>query len=381
MAYDIYQQVFCLSMKICGASNTTGTRDQLQAIVTQKVTQFFAQVATTDEWEIAWGPVVWQIPVVSDVADQAMGVLYNKTRNLYQIAIAATNPSSKFDIFVEDLAVRPDWMLQLPADPAITVSFGNYAALGILLAMTPESGQPGAGQTVAQFFQALNASAGAQVVVSGHSLGGGLAPLLACSLKKQGVFGSGIANVHAYPTAAPTVADQAFATAFAAAFPATTPGSQPYQQWNTVLYNGRDIVPHAWAHPQSPGLGDITATPIQGYGMFWTSLVIAAAVAALQQEAIQIASDATGDPYVPVPSSKLFTAAQSAGQITTTSALVSEITYQHVRAYIDFYGVGTLVNAAEMEQLIHVPMTSMIAHAASIATAATALAAAPEGVE
>ncbi|AJP70952.1 lipase family protein [Sphingomonas hengshuiensis] len=367
--YDIYQQIFGISMKICGAANTQGTPATLAPIVTAKLTALFKAFAPNDQWDIVWGPAVWQAPG-SKAADQTLAVCYNQTSNLYQIAIAATNPSSRFDILVEDLDVAPVLMQPLPGDPSVRISAGNHAAMDVLLKMVPLSGQAGSGQTLVQFLTAQTPRADAQLVVAGHSLGGGLTPLLAYSLLKQGAFGTRWASLSTYPTAAPTVADKAFAAAFKAAFPPTDAGTPTRAQFNAVLYNGLDIVPHAWATASTPQLGDITASTQPG-AMFLTSAAVAVAVGGLRLEALAMVDYVS--PYITVPSSQLFPGKQQIAEIETIKQFESELLYQHIGAYIDAFGLGSLVDTSEMEQEIGVPLMPLLLRAATRMEAAEAV--------
>ncbi|WP_448663630.1 lipase family protein [Sphingomonas sp. CJ20] len=371
--YDLYQQVFCVSLKVCGSAEGKGTPAYLAGLSANKLKQLFAQLAVTDEWEIAWGPAVWQHKS-GGAADQTMAVCHNKTKNLYQIAIAATNPKSIFDI-KEDLAVRPKNMKPLPGDPNAKISNGDFIALGNLTTMTPTTGFPASGQTLAQFLKMLP-PANAQLVVSGHSLGGGLAPLLAYSLLKQGLLGTGWSQMNVYPTAAPTVSDQAFATAFAAAFKPTAAGTADYRQWNAVLYNGNDIVPHAWSTTQSPELQDVTASGKKGAAMFWADAPMALEVHALRVRAIGMVGSES--PYITIASSKLFTGEQQK-KIWDQVGLDRTALYQHIAAYIDFFGVNALVSPAEAEAMIQPGLLQLLSDGAGEGTIAQEATAAAEG--
>src|ERR1700744_2391193 len=94
---DIYQQIFCLSVKVCSVATDTGPAGRLQAMLMDNLQTFLTDPAFAggDIWEMPWGPVVWQSPH-SSFADQAVAVCYNKTRNIYVVPIAATNPRSPF---------------------------------------------------------------------------------------------------------------------------------------------------------------------------------------------------------------------------------------------------------------------------------------------
>lgn len=351
--YDIYQQIFAVSMKVCGAAGQVGTPQSLAQAAATKLNTLFD--ALDDGWSIVWGPAVWQ-SFGSQVADQTLVVCYNQSQNLYQVAIAATNPKSKFDIYIEDLAVEPVLMRGLPADPKLKISDGNYIALHALTTMVPPVGQAGEGQTLVQCLQGITDPGGAKLVVSGHSLGGGLTPLLAYTLYADKVLGAGWGPIATYPTAAPTVGDQAFATAFASAFPAVNEGTANWSLWNKVLYNGRDIVPHAWSTTATPQLNDITAG--SSGQMFNTSGAIAVLVEGLRLKALSMVD--YDSPYITVPNDALFVGAQQTVPIDSLSSLESELLYQHIAAYIDQFQVQALMTPAEMDALIAVPLMTLL---------------------
>ncbi len=179
-------------------STDTGTAEQLQATLATNLEMLLANsnFAATDSWELAWGPVVWQFPY-SNVTDQAVAVCYNETQNYYVVPIAATNGHSAFDVFLEDMATMPAFMQANPIAGAGNLSYGNYVALEVLLNLASD------GQTLSAYLSSI-ASNTDNLVFSGHSLGGGLAPLLAYALYPDGTSGSGWNNVYTFPTAGPT---------------------------------------------------------------------------------------------------------------------------------------------------------------------------------
>jgi|AGTN01.3.fsa_nt_gi Lipase (class 3). len=355
---NIFQQVFSLSLGICGASKQTGTVDSLQSYLAGKLNALLENpdFSNGDQWTLAWGPIVWQSPH-SNVADQALAVCYNKTKNVYVVPIAATSPSSPFDIFLEDLAVSPGFMRTLGGSTGPSLSYGNYVALQVLLSLE----DPNNKGSLAGFLAAAASTSGT-VVFNGHSLGGGLAPLLAYSLYPAGTAKSGWENVYVYPSAGPTTADSTFASAFNTAYPVETVVTGTYQIWNANQYNGRDIVPHAWSTSAGgPTLTQVTAAVSRVFKpMFVTSLEMTAIIAGAREAAIGLASDAAGaDPYTQVSSNLLFTADQQTSPLTDEKQLAAEVLYQHTTAYVNAYGVGTLFGDSAAE-VIHPPLLPLL---------------------
>jgi hypothetical protein len=285
------------------------------------------------------------------------------------VPIAATSPVSPFMVLIEDAAIVPPvYMRPNPSANAGNLSYGNYVALEALLNLVSN------GQTLGQYLRGA-AAASNSLVICGHSLGGGLTPLLAYALYPQGTTNSGWQNVYTYPTAGPSTADATFQTVFNNAYPIVTPSGFPgYGMWNANQFNGRDIVPHAWSvNSAGPNLNQITATH-DNSGMFQTGWVMLGEVSILQQVAVNYASGLGGtNPYMQTNNNLLWTAAQQTVPINTNAELESEIYYQHVTAYIGEFGVGSLFPPSVVTQNIAPPLLHMVR---GVAGAAAKLAAA-----
>jgi hypothetical protein len=364
--YDLYQQVFCLSLVIDTAWDKTGDVSSLETILTGNINTLLsnAEFNNGDSWSLVWGPVVWQAPG-SQVVDQAMAVCYNSTQNFYVVPISATSPCSAYDIFFEDMASPANFMLPFPNGGPGMVSAGNSAALQVLLAM--QSG----GQTLSAFLGTPNPND--SVAFCGHSLGGGLTPLLAYALFPKGTSGSGWKNVYTYPTAGPATADQAFATAFSAVFP-IVPG-KGYRMWNANQYNSYDIVPNAWSGlPTAPGISQIAA----GFdkdtkAMFYTDFSMGAEVAVLQTIATTLAEGTTGaNTDAAVNCNQLFSGPRDNGKLTSNAMLESEIAYQHTVAYSQAFGVTSLFPDGVIRAMIQPPLLVLVPGVAGAGANATA---------
>ncbi|SEL46067.1 Lipase (class 3) [Stigmatella aurantiaca] len=372
---NIFQQVFCLSTKICSAAKDRGSAKSLAATLKSNLESLYANAdfANGDRWSTSWGPVVWQAPF-SNVADQAVAVCFNETQKFYVVAIAATNPNSLFDGF-EDLAASPLHMQPLANPPGGSTTAGNWVALQAILTQMMSAGQP-----LGPFLKGV-ASADATLVFCGHSLGGGLAPLAAASLYPTGTASSGWKNVYTYGSAGPATADSTFAAAFNKAFPATAAGQEPYAVWNANQYNLHDVVPNAWAPGKTaPGLAQITAsTQSPTEAMFYTNPLFMLVVAALRTMTQSLASypDGRGNPYVALNNNPFFTGARQAGQITSSTLLEKEILYQHIQAYLEAFGVTGLFPAEEVNGTIRPPLLTLArtASAACVTAEATTCAA------
>ncbi|NYT42807.1 hypothetical protein HZY97_18685 [Sphingomonas sp. R-74633] len=323
---------------------TTYLQTELDALVGD------ADFNNGDDWQIVWGPAVWQAPF-SDYSDQAAAVCYNSTQNFYVVPISATNPNSPYNVFFEDLGAVPFYMVAGPGTGKVSV--GNSAGLQALLSL--EAG--GAG--LADFLKGVASSAD-DLVFCGHSLGGGLTPLLAYALYPGGTTGSGWGNVYTFPTAGPTTGDSVFAAAFNAAYPVVDAGGG-YQMWNANQYNAHDLVPNAWAPGSTgPGLAQVTTGIVPWTtAMYYTGVKMSGEIAALRTIAENFAGG-SANPYVATNNNALFTGAREYGEISDSTTLAKEILYQHTTAYNVEFGVTTLFDAAEVQATIQPPLLPLV---------------------
>lgn len=376
-SFDTFQQIFSLSLLANKVWLNTGSQDALQQQLQYDLSAFLncpppsnagnsqypalnptaAIQNQIGNWQVVWGPVVWQDPAnSSDVADNAMYVAYAPqvqfpaltvgnttipatTTAAYVIAIAATNPCSSYDWLTEDFDVSQcvaynGWNPQtFPPTAANTpvglgvpvISMGTAIGISRLLALQSPTGAVAAGTTLQQFLTGLGQGGslkGATVVTAGHSLAGALSPTLALYLSQQGYFAG--ATQYVFPTAGATPGNAAFANVFAKQFPAATAANspQPYQQWNQVLWNHYDIVPHAW--------NVTTLAAIPGlYGTLPTD--VAATIDALATSATAQSTRSLVD-YVHLQNQELQGTLQPPA-ITSLETFVEQAGIQHMEMY------------------------------------------------
>lgn len=179
------------------------------------------KLATRGEWELAWRPR----PAHGGFAYVAR----RRGENTFCLAIRGTNPAlepSFFQNAFSDARVleRSPW--DAPALDGAFIAKGTDVAARILLKLTD-------GTRTMEEWLAAELPAGATLVVTGHSLGGCLATVLAARLRHT--LG-GRATVTPVTFAAPTAGN----TEWARFFESTFPDAQRY-------YNVLDVVPRAWA--------------------------------------------------------------------------------------------------------------------------------------
>lgn len=273
--YDIVQTSFVFSFLANSASNTTGTPAALAAQLNGNITNYISSAGTSlagvSDWEIAWGPGIYQASG-DQMADNAAVVVFSPTLNVYVLAIAGTNPEDPYDWIIEDLEVGPKLMVNFPvaltakptpidADTSVAqVSLGT--ALGIYYVMTSTVGaSTNTNFTQLQaYLSTLEPKAGATLIVAGHSLGGALSATLGLELVTS--IGTNLSsnwaasNILTLSTAAPSPGNGAFSTLWASKLPVTSaanvvpnlplnPGNQ-ITSFNAPVWDTYDVVPHAW---------------------------------------------------------------------------------------------------------------------------------------
>lgn len=238
--YNLQQQAFAvsaLSNSVGGVQNDN--QQQLEQLLAQDITAKLTSPifkSFIGDWTICWGPAVF-VKDKDDVADNAMYAAQNQSTKDIVVGIAGTNAVSKVDI-AEDMDVGNT--VPFPGASGAWVAQGTWGGVRALERMIDSTSK----QTLLDFLNGQQT--GANLIFSGHSLGGALTPVFALDLLvNHPLEVSNFSNVYTYPTAGPTPGNDAFASFYATKFP-PGPGSG-WQLWNENVWNSLDAVPHAWS--------------------------------------------------------------------------------------------------------------------------------------
>jgi hypothetical protein len=211
------------------------------------------------DWEIVWGPAVYTFHLPdAKFQDNMMYVAQQKSDpSNYVVGIRGTNSHAIWDFIVEDLLVlhKIPWTMPegVVAEGQPTISQSTQDGLNVLLYdLVPMQGIPGFGHSITAFLNDRAALGKINVLFTGHSLGGALAPTLALWFKQsQNIPGNwdpnGNATISTVPFAGPTVGNADFAKLF----------DQQLGNACERIHNTLDIVPHAWEIKQLKELPDL----------------------------------------------------------------------------------------------------------------------------
>ncbi len=134
-------------------------------------------LTTNGKWDIAWGPAI------SSGNANLVYIVKNTTDNItsYAIAIRGTNVSSLADI-IQDVDIKPtEFTFGMPGD-----SISNGSMTGFTNIINSVDSQNGT--TMEQYLESISSSQKIPLFITGHSQGGGLAPIVAYWVMNHDLF-------------------------------------------------------------------------------------------------------------------------------------------------------------------------------------------------
>lgn len=253
----VQQQMAALAFVAYLGEELTGSDDKVEGELYPCLeAQLAAEPLTDGKWTLAWGPAVYKF----DIAHYDDNMLYvvRAAADPAHLAIATrgTNAKAILDWLLEDLDVDHQVAWRYGDAPSgAKISQATENGLRVLQTMVPASG-PVPNQTLTQFLETYSQANGAlQIHVTGHSLGGALAPTLALWLAdtRRDWDASGQSTIAVVSLAGPTAGNAAFA-----AYSDSRIGSS-----TTRLHNPYDVVPLAWNHATMGTIAGLYAPTIE----------------------------------------------------------------------------------------------------------------------
>jgi len=191
------------------------------------------------------------------------------------------------------------------------------------MTLVPGPSQPGFAETLPEFLRS-ELSANASLVITGHSLGGALSPVVALTLsdRRNQWDPNGWATLSCVPSAGPTPGNQDFATYYDSKLGEVT----------TRVHNSIDVVPHGWLQP------DLAQIP----NLYSPSIAPDVLVQGLADTAIAISQ--SGNYAQIVPAAPAVSGSVNAALISASNTdfqnFVTQMIYQHVDSYFALFGMS-----------------------------------------
>lgn len=306
-SFDVYQQIFSLSW-MSNNLDSIGAPAQPEDTLAQMLYGSLSNnltvhgnppdfeskaspdpdvIAKIGSWDLVWGPAVFTPkPDKNREAANAVFVAHCPdvkaadgseadlpSKNMYVVAIAATNMYDAYDWVKEDASVNTvvEWhaFLNTPTTAGVRIDrhkndekayISHATALGcyniLELMPSPAWSGPNSGMSLGDYLKTVTGG-DPMIVFTGHSLAGALSPTLALwfNTEPQTQLAGFTGGVYAYPTAGATPGNRLFHDAYKAKFPphafgshtVNTKSGERHRNINARLWNHYDVVPHAWA--------------------------------------------------------------------------------------------------------------------------------------
>jgi hypothetical protein len=314
-------------------SGMQGSADELAAAARADIITVFADPkiqGLIGEWNLVWGPEVVVGPLDLELKHKAINTMfigYQAATDTYIVAIAGTNASSLYDWFVEDFWVNEQVVWPYIANSEDCkppkVSAATHYGLNQLIGMADDA-------AAAREYLRDHITEGTKVMVTGHSLGGALSPSYALYLNDTAKEWNpdGHATLSTLATAGATPGNSAFVEYF------TQKIGETFQR----VWNGIDVVPHAWERDLLEKIPKLYAPTIEP-DLVLDALVGVALFLSRNGDYIQL-NDATG-----------FDSTVQAETGGTIIEFLKELAYQHIQGYYNHFEI--LEFQQIVKELIH----------------------------
>lgn len=322
-SYPMANTIFSLSiLSNMGAIFNGQTPTEILQNTYQGVSTILSNSAIQDyvgAWSVVWGP----IEKLSDRnrCENTMYIAYNEAIDTYAVLIAGTDTSSVTDWAMEDFDVwdKKPWpyYTDLNKSQQPNISNGAFNGFTNLIDMV----DPDTSRTALQYLQDNKA---VNIVVSGHSLGGTLAPLYALFLNNE----ISDINISCVPVAALTCGD----ANFVAYYNSTTVGQ------NTVnIANSLDFIPHLFEYALVEELKTLYSPTIPWD--IWLDPAFFYAEEAAKRNDYQQANQFTFTSPLFVPADVQYPE-KPGGKLVNPDSYTGQVSCQHVAAYSYYLNIA-----------------------------------------
>lgn len=347
--YNQFQQFYALSSASNAVGSTHGTEKDLQDAMDETLKTHIPQL--DGGWEVTWGPRVYK----SDPTDTTMGpdnawfAAVSEKQRICVVAVAGTSATSKpgwwIDFDVENVVDFADWTstwvdgitAAKTSDPVPGRAYASQGTcIGVHNILDTPSTLAAKSLRLGDYIANSIMPTGYDVIFTGHSLGGAVAPTVALGLVQAKMSEPG--KTFILPSAGASAGNAEFVKASTGVFP---PGagprtSDPYAILNTDFFNTQDIVPQAWSLDSSTGRYLENILNIYSKTGIFIKAIIDLTVAYAMWRPFR-----SGIQYVPLPGTS-FTG-PPVSPVHTLCDLTAAVSCQHTRAYWDFIGIGLWV--------------------------------------
>jgi len=287
-------------------------------------------------WQVIWGPARYDgfLTIFDENLMFVVQAVHDPSQ--YAVVIRGTNPVSVTNWLLQDFAVIRQMAWPYNAHPPglkPKISQGTARGLQALQNMRPVQGIPGAGSTLYQFLAnevRRNPSPRLTVAVTGHSLGGALAPAVALWLSDTQHASDEVATppwdpnlksrIEVYPFAGPSPGNRDFAKYYDLKLGPTT-----RRVWNDL-----DVVPHGWTEVALKKLPELYSPEIAPDWLInlvlWSTTLLAS-----RGDYLQILSETA-----PLGGGK---------QCTFLKDYLGQMIYQHTAAYTELMKLQSELDA------------------------------------